>query len=137
VALEAGGRVVGVVLAGLSAELVHPGLSERRAVTDAAGQRAEMLELAEATLALPGAYAALGEVFGFQAFDPGRERPIGLLDEGGYYSALLSAADDRVLEQFIKHSQRGALTLGRDLDELLLRLSEFRPPETRRGAPPS
>jgi predicted Rossmann-fold nucleotide-binding protein len=133
VALEAGGTVVGVVLAHLADELVQPGLSERRSVADAAGQRGELLALGDATLALPGAFPGLAEVFGFQSSDPARERPIGLLDEGAYYSTLLGAADDQALEQFIKHSQRGAVTLGRDLDELLLRLGEFRPPETRRG----
>lgn len=132
VALAAGGRVVGIVLPEHPADAEEQGLTERRSAVDIQAQRAAYRELADAWLALPGALDSLDALTTLRPADTARETPIGLLDEGGYYSELLATASDQALDRFVQESQRGSITLCRDLDELLLRLRDYRPPETRR-----
>lgn len=132
-ALEAGGRVIGVVLEGRPRESLLPGLTETHRVADPTGQWDQLLELVDAVLALPGAFAGLEQVLALRERPAAREVPIGLLDEGGYYSSLLGTAGDDAMDRFVRQSQRGALSLTRDLDDLLARLAEYRPPETRRA----
>ena len=129
-ALAAGGRVVGV---GVGPPGETGGFTETRRVEDGDQQRREMLMLADAVLALPGAFDRLEEVLAlWDAAVSGSSLPIGLLDENGYYSALLQRAGDEALDRFVRESQRGMLVLSRSLDDLLTRLDDFRPPETRR-----
>jgi predicted Rossmann-fold nucleotide-binding protein len=128
-ALAAGGRVVGVGVGTVD----EAGFTETRRVEDADQQRREMLMLADAVLALPGAFERLDEVLAlWDAAVSGSSLPIGLLDEAGYYSTLLQRAGDEDLDRFVRESQRGMLALSRSLDDLLTRLDDFRPPETRR-----
>ncbi len=128
-ALAAGGRVVGVGVAPPG----EIGFTETRRVENGDQQRREMLMLADAVLALPGAFDRLEEVLAlWEAAVSGSSLPIGLLDETGYYSALLQRAGDEALDRFVRESQRGMLVLSRSLDDLLTRLDDFRPPETRR-----
>jgi predicted Rossmann-fold nucleotide-binding protein len=132
-ALDAGGRVVGVALADRAADTLVPDLTETHRAEGGEAQWARFAELADGFLALPGALASLDEVLALRQRGGGREAPVGLLDEGGCYSILLAAAGDEALDRFVRESQRGALTLGRDVDDLLARLRDFRPPETRRA----
>lgn len=136
VALNAGGRVVAVVVEPADAEppAPRPAYTELRRVDDADRQRREILILADAVLALPGAFERLEDVLAlWHSVTAGSALPIGLLDDGGYYSGLVQRAGDEALDQFVRESQRGMLVLSRQLDDVLARLAEFRPPETRRA----
>jgi predicted Rossmann-fold nucleotide-binding protein len=130
--VAASGRLVGVVLEELADDAIHPGLGECRRVSDRPAQLRELASLADAFLLLPGAVTTLEEILALKATGDAREIPFGLLDEGGGFSALLGEAADETLDQFVRHSQRGAISLSRDLGELLLRLRSYRPPEQRR-----
>jgi predicted Rossmann-fold nucleotide-binding protein len=130
--VAASGRVVGVALDELADDALHPGLGECRRVADRGAQLRELALLADAFLLLPGAVATLGEILALKETGAAREIPFGLLDEGGAFSVLLGEAADETLDQFIRHSQRGAISLSRDLGELLLRMRNYRPPEQRR-----
>lgn len=131
----AGGRLVGVVVkSGLP---VRDDLEERRDAGSIEEQRAMIALLADGYLALPGGFdtieAALGP-FGWRA-GGGIEQPLGLLDEDEYYSRLVGLAPDPVLDRFIAETQRGRLVVGKNPADLLRRLAEYRPPETRRDNP--
>lgn len=132
-AIRAGGRVIGVLLESTPTDLCHPGLVESHRAPDPAAQYRELVTLADAILFLPGAAVTLDQVIELKLATPAREVAFGLLDEGGFYSTLMAKAGDEALDAFVRESQRGALTLGRDLDELLTRLARFRPPEGRHG----
>ena len=131
----AGGRLVGVIVA--SVFPVRDDLVERRNAGSIEEQRATIAMLADGYLALPGGFDSIEAAL--TAFDwragGGIEQPLGLLDEGEYYSRLVGLAPDPVLDRFIAETQRGRLVVGKDPADLLRRLAEYRPPETRRDNP--
>ncbi len=91
-ALEAGGRVVGVIPQGLDErEIVHRGLSEVVQVPDMLERKKVMSARADAYVALPGGIGTLDELFEvLTARQLGWEdKPCGLLNLGGYYDPLL------------------------------------------------
>lgn len=132
-AVKAGGRLAAVVIDSDAAPL-RDDLVERRRVDDRDGWRADVGGLADAWLGLPGAFERLEDAFdvwGWAARPP-REQPLGLLDQADYYTALLRTASDPAVDRFVLESQRGRLVVGKDAAEMLHRLTEYRPPETRR-----
>ena len=98
---------------------------------------AVMVEKADGFLALPQGIANLDELFQLwswqHAGDP--ERPTGLLNVSGYFTALLKDESDASVELFVRESQRGMLIVDADAESLLRAMADFRPPETRRLHP--
>ena len=130
-AVRAGGQVVGVAPDDQPDHRIHPALSELRRVRDRQQQRAE-LTAADAYIALPDAFATFDQVLAVLAGGERREIPIGLVDEGGAYSALLERAGDQTLDRFVRESQRGLIVMTTDVADLVNRLRDYGPPETRR-----
>lgn len=130
---RAGSRLIGVSVIGTTDPL-REDLTEHRRVEDQRAWRTEIGSLVEAWLALPGAFGALEGAFDLWnwAASPPREQPLGLLDQADYYSSLLKTASDSAVDRFVLESQRGRLVVAKDAAELLRRLAEYRPPETRR-----
>jgi len=133
-ALKAGGRVVGVIPRGLvDRELAHPNLSELRIVDSLHERKAQMAELADAFLALPGGLGTLeelAEVVSWAQLDL-HAKPIALLDVDGYFAALEAFLDHAVAEGFIAERHRRLLLRDHDLDRLLDRFGSWSPPEGR------
>lgn len=96
-----------------------------------------MVEKADAFLALPQGIANLDELFQLWSWQHAgdAERPTGLLNVAGYFTALLKDESDAAVERFVRESQRGMLIVDADLDSLLRTMADFRPPETRRLHP--
>ena len=96
-----------------------------------------MVEKADACLALPQGIANLDELFQLWSWQHAgdAERPTGLLNVAGYFTALLKDESDAAVERFVRESQRGMLIVDADLDSLLRTMADFRPPETRRLHP--
>lgn len=96
----------------------------------------ELAELGDGFLALPGGPATLEQLFatGLPAHG-GDAKPCGLLNTADYFTGLLKAVDDGVVERFVRETQRGRLIVERDPAALLRALADFRPPETRRQVP--
>jgi hypothetical protein len=135
-AIEAGGQTVGVVLRSTKDDLIHPELTERRMVDSSAELRREWGSLADGILGLAGGFPTLDAAFAAWSWaDPARETPLGLIDESGYYTDLLKLAPDEVVDRFVRESQRGLLAIDNRAEEVLRRLTEYRPPETRRQEP--
>ena len=133
--VKAGGRVIGVTVAGREVvELTHQGLTELRVVPTEADRRREIGDLADGFLVLPGWPGTLGDAFELWTWgsDIARQKPLGLLNRGDYFTHQLKSVDDALVDRFAHESQRGMLVVSTDLEDLLRRLAEFRPPETRR-----
>jgi hypothetical protein len=132
--LAAGGRAVGVITHALmQREVGHRGLTELH-IVDTMHQRKQMMaERADLFVALPGGIGTLEELYeawtwrqlGYHA------RPIGLLNVGGYYDALLEFMDRTVAEGFLAREQRDTLCVRTEPEALLDALAA----EARRGAP--
>jgi uncharacterized protein (TIGR00730 family) len=138
-ALAAGGEVVGVIPRGLvDRELAHPGLTELRIVDALHERKAQMAELSDAFLALPGGFGTLeelAEVLSWAQLDL-HAKPIGLLDVDGYFAALEAFLDHAVGEGFIAERHRRTLLRDDDLTSLLDRFDAWEPP-TSRFPPPT
>jgi uncharacterized protein (TIGR00730 family) len=137
-ALAAGGEVVGVIPRGLvDRELAHPALTELRIVETLHERKAQMAELADGFLALPGGLGTLeelAEVLSWAQLDL-HAKPIGLLDVGGYFGALGTFLDHAVAEGFVAERHRRLLLRDEDLDRLLGRFDDWEPPAGRFARP--
>jgi uncharacterized protein (TIGR00730 family) len=132
-ALEAGGRVTGVIPEVLWArEVGHTGLSELLVVASMHERKALMAERADAFVALPGGAGTLEEVFeawtwaqlGIHA------KPVALLNVAGFYDPLLAMLDHMTAAGFVAPQQRAMVAAHDDAERLLAGLDAYRAPST-------
>lgn len=103
-ALEAGGQVLGVIPQALvDKEFAHRGCTELRIVRTMHERKHIMAEEADAFLALPGGIGTLEEFFEVWTWRQlgYHDKPVGLLNHGGYYDSLLHFLEQSVSEQFM------------------------------------
>jgi hypothetical protein len=127
-ALEAGGRVVGVIPSTLvKMEVAHEGLSELHEVASMHERKALMLELSDGAITLPGGHGSLDELFEALAWlQLGiHSIPVGLLNVRGYYDNLLAHLDHARGEGFLAPDHHGLLLADTDAARLLDRMDEF------------
>ena len=130
-AAQSGGRLLGIRLDGRPAGRADP--AEDRVTASVGAWREEVGRLSDAFLGLPGGFASLGDAFAVWGWGGGSvDRPLGLLDHGGYYSTLLKEGSDAEVDRFVIESQRGQLVVGSSAAELLRRMADYRAPEDRR-----
>jgi hypothetical protein len=130
--MAARGRVVGVIpRALLEREVGHRGVSELRVVDSMHERKQLMAELADGFVALPGGIGTLEELFEMWTWAQlGLHRkPVGLLNAGGYFDALLEFLDRSVESGFIRPKHRAILQVARDAETLLERFEGYQPPE--------
>jgi predicted Rossmann-fold nucleotide-binding protein len=84
------------------------------------------------TMTLPEVFAQTLDTSGQCGPQGASAKPCGLLNTANYFTELLQAEADPVVERFVQETQRGQLIVERDPAELLRAMTEFRPPETRR-----
>ncbi len=129
-ALAAGGRVVGVIPRGLvDRELAHPAVSELRIVETLHERKAQMEELADGFITLPGGLGTLeelAEVLSWAQLDL-HDKPIGLLDVNDYFAPLEAFLDRAVAEGFLAERNRRALLRSEDIDDLLRQFESWTP----------
>ena len=129
-ALAHSGEVIGVIPESLfERELAHPDVSELRIVASMHERKAEMAQLSDAIIALPGGIGTLEELFevwtwahlGIQ------HKPIGLLNVAGFFDGLLSFADQLVKDGFLSPESRALLVDAPQIDELLSQIEAAAP----------
>ncbi|MBM4186176.1 MAG: hypothetical protein FJ206_02585 [Gemmatimonadetes bacterium] len=107
---------------------------EIRVVADRPAACREMVDRVEAFVVIPGAVASLDDAFEPWDWAGGTAlQPLALWDVDDAFSKLLRHASDAAVDRFARESQRGQLIMSRDPDDILRRLADYRPPETRRG----
>ncbi len=130
--IAGGGKVTGVIPQSLvDRELAHVGLSELHVVASMHQRKALMAEIADAFVAMPGGFGTLDELFeiitwaqlGFH------NKPIALLNIGGYFDPLLTFIDHMATEGFIKPNDQKALLVKNEVDTLLDALLTYQPPQ--------
>lgn len=138
-ALEAGGRVIGVIPADLMArEVGHLGLTELRVVSSMHERKLTMAELSDGFLALPGGIGTVEEIvealtwsqLGIHA------KPCALLDVAGYFRPLVAFLDHAVASGFLRAGHRRDLLVGAAPEPLLDAMAAWRPPPAPREAEP-
>jgi uncharacterized protein (TIGR00730 family) len=123
--MQAGGRVTGVIPAGLfGGEVEHGDITTLYRVDSMHERKALMYELSDAFIALPGGLGTLEELA--ETLTWGQiglhDKPVGLLDPSRFYASLQAFFDHAVREGFLKPKNLERLAVdddpGRLLDEL-------------------
>jgi uncharacterized protein (TIGR00730 family) len=128
-ALAAGGEVIGVIPQSMVCEeRAHHGLTRLIPVGSMHERKRVMVELSDCFAALPGGIGTLDELvevyswlqLGFHL------KPVGLLNAGGFFDALLRQLDHMTEQQFLTQAHRDMLSVERDPEALLDRLTSIK-----------
>jgi uncharacterized protein (TIGR00730 family) len=120
--LAAGGRVVGVIPRSLvEREHAHRGCTELHVVETMHERKRIMAERADAFLALPGGIGTMEELFETWTWRQlgYHNKPLGLLNQSGYYDALLTFIDHCVDRGFMDGSQMRLIETDASWERLL------------------
>jgi len=120
--LAAGGEVDGVIPQGLvDRELAHENCTRLHVTASMHERKAIMEKLSDAFIGLPGGYGTLDEMFEMLTWAQLglHSKPVGLLNVGGYFDALLAFIDRTVAEGFIKPGHRGLLRSAETVEGLM------------------
>ena len=126
-ALAAGGRVVGVIPHVLvEKEWAKLDCTELHVVDNMHERKRMMAERADAFLALPGGIGTFEEFFEVWTWRQlgYHDKPVGLLNLGGYYDALLAFLRSSVNHGFMSDWQLDLVRVGGDVEGLLQGLAE-------------
>jgi len=121
-ALAAGARVVGVIPKALvEKEWAHTGCTELHIVENMHERKRIMAEKADAFLALPGGIGTLEEFFEVWTWRQlgYHDKPVGLLNMGGYYGSLLDFLNASVKAGFMNDWLMDLIRTGTDAETLL------------------
>jgi uncharacterized protein (TIGR00730 family) len=130
-ALEAGGRVVGVMPRALfEREIAHPGISELRKVESMHERKALMADLADGFVGLPGGIGTLEEVFEMWTWGQlgYHTKPVGLLNVDGFFDALIAFVAHQTEELFMRPAHRDMLLVDGSAETLLDRFAAYQAP---------
>jgi uncharacterized protein (TIGR00730 family) len=130
-ALAAGGEVIGVMPQALiDREIGHPGLTELKVVASMHERKAQMADLADAFVAVPGGIGTLEELIEVYTWSQLgiHDKACGVLNVNGYYDGLVAFLDDAVDAGFLRPQHRAVLAVAETAEELLDRLAAFTPP---------
>ncbi len=130
-ALAAGGEVIGVIPRPLATkELAHPRVTEMKFVASMHERKATMSALADGFVTLPGGLGTLEETFEVMTWAVLgiHRKPVGLLNVGGYYDALLRLLMHTMREGFMRREFLALVTFGDTATELLDAMAAWQPP---------
>jgi uncharacterized protein (TIGR00730 family) len=125
-ALAAGAPVVGVIPQALMArELGHAGITQLHVVETMHERKRMMAERSDAFVALPGGIGTLEELFEVWTWRQlgYHDKPLGLLNTGGYFDRLLAFLGETEAQGFVQPSQSRLLHVDAEPTPLLQRLA--------------
>jgi uncharacterized protein (TIGR00730 family) len=135
--LDSGGDVTGIIPRQLArAEVAFTELSDLRIVESMHARKAEMSQISDGFIALPGGMGTLEEFFEAVAWAQLgiHAKPCGLLDVRGYFEHLLAFLDRATADRFIGPATRSLVLVGRQPGELLDRMESYAPPRIDKAA---
>jgi uncharacterized protein (TIGR00730 family) len=130
-ALEAGGRVIGVIPQALATkEIAHDGLSELHVVPGMHERKALMATKSSAFLTLPGGIGTFEEFFEILTWGALgiHRKPIGVLNVEGFFDPLITLLDHGIAQRFINSDSLQSLMVSDQLESLITRLLDYVPP---------
>jgi len=128
--LQRGGQAIGVIPGFLmDKEVGHTGLTEMHIVENMHQRKQMMNDLSDGILTLPGGFGTLEEFFEVLTWlQLGlHNKPIGLLNIGGFYDHLLKQMDVMVEQRFLKPTNRELVLTSADPIELVSLMAGFNP----------
>lgn len=130
-ALEAGGRVIGVIPKSLvSKEIAHDALAELYLTETMAERKTRMIELSDAFLALPGGFGTYDELFETLTLAQIglHDKPNALLDTNGFFAPFLALFHHTIKEGFAAAEHAGLLVVEKEPEALLDAVAAWTPP---------
>lgn len=112
--LSRDGPITGVITKQLvHKELAHPKVVDMRVVETMHERKMQMAQMADAFVALPGGFGTLDELFEILAWAQLRlhDKPVGLLDTGGFFTRLLEFLDHAGANGFLRLPHREFLVI--------------------------
>jgi len=129
--MAAGGEVTGVIPHTLMArEIGHTGVTTLHVVDSMHERKAQMADLSDAFVALPGGVGTFEELFEAITWTQlGLHRkPCGILNANGYYDGLIALMDHAIAEGFVRAAHRDILVIDDDVERLLDRIAVHQVP---------
>jgi hypothetical protein len=126
-ALAAGGEVLGVIPDFLKKkEVCHTGLTELVVTRTMHERKAVMAERSDGFIILPGGFGTLDEFFEILTWRQLRlhDKPIGILDVGGFYQHLLAHVRLMWERGFLREENTKLFTVADNLPELLEKMAQ-------------
>ncbi len=139
-ALSDGGKVIGVLPQSLAAmEIAHKHLTELRIVSSMHERKAQMADLSDAFIALPGGIGTLEETFEVWTWSQLgiHNKPLGLLNVAGFYNGLETFLDHLVTESFVQPVHRNILLSDSKPQNLIDKLLAAEVPVIRKWIDPA
>ena len=134
-ALQAGGRVIGVIPEQLrNMEVAHVDVTRLEVVANMHERKMRMFDLAEGFIALPGGFGTLDEMFEmltWRQLGLGN-KPCAFLDVDGFYQPLMQMLDRMVETRFLHSAQRQDLWHGESIDTMLAWMKDYTPADSRK-----
>jgi hypothetical protein len=128
--LKGGGKVTGVMPESLvRKEVAHAGLTEMKIVANMQERKLLMAKFSDAFITLPGAFGTMDELFEILTWNQLGfiRKPIGILNAGGYFNALLELLDHSVSEKFLRQEHRDLLIVDKEVHGLFEKLRDYHP----------
>src|SRR5210317_2219612 len=133
--LEQGGNAIGVIPRSLATrEVAHSRLDELIVVDSMHARKAQMAELSDGFIALPGGWGTIEEIFEMLTWAQlgFHEKPCGLLNVSHYYDDLFAFLDKAIREQFVKPEYRPMIMMDEDPANLIRRFAQYRAPKVKK-----
>ena len=127
-ALSENGAVIGIITEQLEKmEVGHKGLTEMITVEDMQTRKVRMLEMTDASIALPGGYGTLDEIFEALTLSQLHVFPkaVGLLNFEGFFTPLVEQLDLMTREGFISSANRDLFIVEDSIEVLMDKLSHW------------
>jgi uncharacterized protein (TIGR00730 family) len=132
-ALEAGGEVIGIIPEALvKAEVAHRGLTELHVVPDMHARKALFTTLSDGFVTLPGGVGTMDELWEAVSWSQlgYHEKPVGLLNVGGFYDQLIAFNRHMIETGFIRPPHANILIARVTLSELVDAMAAYEAHET-------
>lgn len=139
-ALEAGGKVIGVLPEKLSdLEVAHKGLTELHIVSSMHERKGMMAELSDAFISLPGGIGTIEETFEIWTWTQLgiHRKPLALYNVNGFYDGLQSFLNHMMQERFIREVHRAMMFAEQDPEKLIERVVTYEPPLVKKWIEPA
>jgi uncharacterized protein (TIGR00730 family) len=132
-ALAAGGEVIGIIPEALvGAEVAHRGCTELHVVPGMHERKRLFTDLSDGFVTLPGGVGTMDELW--EAISWAQlgyhEKPVGLLNVGGFYDHLVAFNRHMAEVGFVRAAHQGILIVRDDLDDLLGAMAAYVPHKT-------
>jgi uncharacterized protein (TIGR00730 family) len=128
--MRRGGEVVGIIPESLDRkEVGHRGITELRVVESMHERKAQMAELADGFIAMPGGIGTFEEFFEILTWAQlgFHDKPCAILNIAGYYDGLLALCDNAVSEGFLRPAHRQLIIEDSDPEILLEKMRNLKP----------